>query len=100
MKYDQYFEIYERLKIVKLAILLLKIDKNDGFLNVYISKNIDRIDRHVHLLKITSFLGYYLIFFHAKSATLFPHQNVTLPKTRNKKVVKIICSMSGQKFGF
>ena len=39
------------------------VTKNDGFLNVYIFKNIDRIDRHVLLLKITSFLSYYLFFF-------------------------------------
>ena len=101
LKYDQYFERYERFKIGKAAILLLKIDKNDGFLNVYIYKNIDRIDCHVLSLKVTSFLSYhFILIFRAKSATLFSHQNVTLPKTRNTKVVKIICSMYRQKFGF
>ena len=46
--------------------------KNDGILNVYIFKNIDRIDRHVLLLKITSFLSYYLIFFSQSQQHYFP----------------------------
>ena len=50
-------------------------------------------------LKLVDFAYLLLSFFGAKLATLFSRQNVTIPKTKKNKFVRIICSMSRQKFG-
>ena len=50
-------------------------------------------------LKLLDFASLLFSFFGAKLATFFSHQNVTIPKTKKNKFVRIIPSMSRQKFG-
>ena len=53
----------------------------------------------VFYLKLLDFADLLFNFFGAKLATLFSRQNVTIPKTKKNKFVRIICPMSLQKFG-
>ena len=50
-------------------------------------------------LKLLDFAYLLFSFFGAKLATLFSRQNVTIPKTKKNKFVRIISSTSRQKFG-